>query len=123
MKLNITRKDLLKSKVIEPNWYPVEVVKVDEHPSKAGDSTNWDVHLEVLAPESIAGVTIIRTYSEKAPGFAAEFLTACGANLTEDGGSFEMGAAVGKKIQAKVINEMYNGTMRNKAESFRPLEG
>ena len=122
MKLRITREDLLKSKVIAPEWYPCEVTKVDEHPSKSGDSINWDAYLKILSPEDVAGVTMIRTFNEKAPGFAIEFIEACGGKIdAEAGGEFDLRAAAGRKIMVLVKNEMYNNVLRNKPESFRPL--
>lgn len=122
MKLRISREDLMKSKVIAPEWYPCEVTKVDEHPSKSGDSINWDIHMKVLSPVDVAGVVLIRTFNEKAPGFAVEFIEACGGKIdAENGGDFELGAATGRKLNVLVKNEMYNGTMRNKADGFRPL--
>jgi hypothetical protein len=122
MKLKITREDLLRSKVVAPEWYPTEITKVDEHPSKAADSINWDVTLKILAPPECEGVTIIRTFNEKAPGFAVNFLKACGAKIDEaTGGEFDMQAAVGRKVLTYVKNETWQGTMRNKAEDFRPV--
>jgi hypothetical protein len=124
MKLRITPEDLKRSLIITPDWYPCEIMKVDEHPSKSGDSMNWDVYFTVLSPEQFAGVPIIRTFNEKAPGFAIEFIAACGGNIDpESGGEFELTAAKGKKIEVQVQNEMYNNVLRNKAVSFRPLNG
>jgi len=121
MKLKISREDLLRSKVVAPEWYPVEITKVDEHPSKSGDSTNWDVTLKLQDPPEVNGVTVIRTFNEKAPGFAVNFLKACGAKIDEQGGEFDMQAAVGRKLLVYIKNETWNGVMRNKAEDFRPL--
>jgi hypothetical protein len=122
MKLRISREDLLKSKIVEPGWYPSEVIKVDEATSKAGDSMNWNVTVRLLAPDAFAGVTIIRTFNEKAPGFAVNFLKACGANIGEDGGEFDMSASMGRKLMSYIKTDIYNGQQKNKAEDFRPIE-
>ena len=121
MKLRITRDDLLKSKIVEPGWYPTEVAEVKEAPTKAGDSTNWNVTLRIQAPVEFAGVTVIRTFNEKGAGFAINFLKACGAVISEEGAEFDMQAAIGRKIMTYIKTEEYQGTPKNRAEDFRPM--
>lgn len=118
MKLRITADDLLRTKIVEPGWYPATVTKVDEHPSKAGDSINWDVTFQILGDKE-AGVSCIRTFNEKAPGFAVPFLVACGAK--EGPGEFDLAATTGRKLMIFIKTSMYNNKARNEVSEFRPI--
>jgi len=119
-KVTITPQDVLRSKVIKPDWYPVEIKDLKDEPSSTDGSMNTVVSFEV-ADGDYAGVPLVRFFNEKAPGFWIEYFRACGAEVTEAGGSYDPFATKGMKIQVHVSNEMYKGQMRNSVDGFRPL--
>ena len=76
MKLNISREDFLRGKLVDPEWYSAEITGVDEDPSKKGDCTNWKVNFRILEDGPFKDVPVIKTFNEKAPGIAIPFFTA-----------------------------------------------
>lgn len=121
MKLNITPEDLLRGTIVESDWYPVEIKEVEESQAKTDGSALWTIKMNILSGKFI-GVPLQRVFSEKAPGFAIEFLQACGAKIGKEGGEFELAAAKGKKILAHVVTGMYQNRPKNDVDSFKPLQ-
>ena len=120
-KIQITREALLRGKIVTPDWYPCEIVSVDEHLSKAGDSINWDVDHKIL-DGPFKDVVVRRVFNEKAPGFAIDFLKAFDVEIDEEvGGEFDMHAAKGKKCMVEIKTEMYLNRPKNVVNSYRPL--
>lgn len=127
-RLVITPQDVKRSTVLDAGWFPVEVTEVREEPSSKGDSKNIIIDLVGLVsndPEKNkgAGVPLRRYFSEKAPGFATNFILSCGVKVGDDGGEFELSNAVGKKMEAYVKPRMFEGSLRNDVADFRPLGG
>ena len=127
-RLTITPQDMKRSTVLNQGWYPVEVVAVTEEPNAKGDSTNIIVDLVGIAsndPEKNlgAGVPLRRYFTEKAPGFAVNFIKACGGNISDEGGTFDIASSVGRKLEAFVKPRPYEGRLTNDVADFRKLEG
>ncbi len=118
---NITREDLLRSKLVTPGWYDAKVVTVEQVPAKTDGSTNTNVEIRILGG-GFEGVLIKRTFSEKAPSFAISFIEAVtGKPIGADGGQFDIEKSVDVKLKAYIKNEEYQNRMVNRAEDFRAI--
>lgn len=123
--VEFTRTDILRGKVLEPGWYPMEVKSVTEEVSSKGDSTNYVVELEVLSPAHVVGTPLKVYFNEKAKGRMIPFVNACGADVNDKTVSVEKPMAididkcVNKKVQGYVKNETYDGRTINKVEDWR----
>jgi hypothetical protein len=113
--------DLLRNRIIPPGWY---VLDIQGHrtwsPSKAGDSDNmfFECVVEKNADNGdtdFAGVPIELMFNSKpkAKGFMEGFLRGMGVNV-ESKTRYDMESAVGKKIEAFIENDTYNGRLVNK---------
>jgi hypothetical protein len=127
-KLTISASDMKRSTVLDQGWYLVEVTSVNEEPNAKGDSTNIIVDLVGLPSSDpdknkASGVPLRRYFTEKAPGFAVNFIKACGGSVSDEGGTFDLSSAVGRKLQAFVKPRPYEGRMTNDVADFRALEG
>jgi len=126
----VTREDMLRSKVLDPGWYPVIIKKVSQEKAKSdgGQSTNTWIDMTVLGgPDQQDGsrpndTPLRRCFSEKAPGFIIPYLQACGASVKTEGGNYDIEKSIGKKIQAYVKNRLWEGNLQNDVVDFRALE-
>ncbi len=127
-KLTISPQDMKRSVVLDQGWYNVEVTTVTEEDNAKGDAKNIVVDLVGLPSadpdkNKAAGVPLRRYFTEKAPGFAVNFIRACGASVGDEGGTFDIASSVGRKMQAFVKPRPYEGRMTNDVADFKPLEG
>jgi hypothetical protein len=127
-KLTINPQDMKRNTVLDQGWYPVEVTAVNEEPNSKGDAQNIIVDLVGLSSSDsdknkAAGVPLRRYFTEKAPGFAVNFIRACGGVVGEEGGTFDIASSVGRKLEAFVKPRPYEGRMTNDVADFRKLEG
>lgn len=112
--------DLLRSKVVTPGWYRLNLGLVSEwSPSKDQQSNNCLIEaiIEKNADNGdteFAGVPVTIQFNDKpkARGFIEGFLRALGVDVTV--GRFDLAAAQGKQIDAFVENETYEGRIRNR---------
>jgi hypothetical protein len=124
----ITERDILRSKVLDPGWYKVRVDKVSQEPSADQSSTNTWIDLTTLdGPlqkdgSSPTKVPLRRCFSEKAPGFAINYIKACGGTVGAQGGTIDMKKSEGKTIMAYVANRLWDGNMQNDVKDFRASE-
>jgi hypothetical protein len=115
--------------VVDAGWYPVHVDSVTEEINKKGDAQNIIVDVTLVTSgdeekDKFAGVSVRHWFSEKAPGMAQGFITACGGTIdAETGGEFELGNAVGKTIEAFIKPRQFEGRALNSMTQFRPLGG
>lgn len=125
--IKFSNSDLLRDKIVDPGWY---TLLINTHrtwtPTKDGQSEN--MHFDCIIERNgdngdttFAGVPIILMFNSKptAQGFIRGFLRALGVELAADK-MYDMNAAVGRRIDAFIENNMYNGRLSNKANnSFR----
>lgn len=117
----ITPEDMLRDKVLDPGWYPAKVKEVSQEPAKTDGSTNTIVDLTVASGPN-AGVPLRRYFSEKAPGFALNFIRSLGVALGPQGGTVDLSKAKGKVVEVYVKNETWEGRLRNSVEDFRAVQ-
>jgi hypothetical protein len=121
----ITEKDMLRSKILDVGWYKVKVDKVSQEPSNDKTSTNTWIDMTVMEgpPQkdgsSANNTPLRRCFSEKAPGFAVNYIRACGGAIDAKGGTIDMKKSEGKMIMVYVGNKLYEGNMQNDPKDFR----
>jgi len=118
--ITITKRDILRSKIVTPAWYRVHVEEVGEKTAKSGTSQNYPVEGTILfnadnGSKEFEGVPTPGNwmFNEKAIGLAVDFLKACGAEVDLEGGRFELSDAVGKDIDVFIGNGVYEGKTQN----------
>ena len=118
----ITREDLLRGRTVSPGWYPFIVKNAEKGEAKTDGSMKVDVELVVLEGP-FKDIPISRTFSEKAPGFAVNYLESIMHKKIDPdkGGQFDFSATVGKKVWGYVKNDTYQNRLVNRVEDFRPL--
>lgn len=113
--------DLLRNKVVEPAWY---LLDIQEHrtwtPTKDGQSNNC--HFECVieknadnVSQDFANVPIELQFNDKpkAKGFIEGFLRGLGVDI-QSNARYDLKMAVGKKIEAFIENDNYNGRLINR---------
>jgi len=118
--LEISQKDIDRSKLITPGYYQIRVDKHSEALSSKGDSTNFILEGTILCNDD-NGSTEFQgvpapywNFNSKAPGFAVGFLTALKGGEEIRPGRFDLSAAVGKVVAAEIKNELFEGRMVNR---------
>jgi hypothetical protein len=116
-----TDSDLMRNKVVEPAWYVLDIQgHRDWTPSKAGDSNNcfFECVIEKNADNgdtTYAGVPVEVMLNDKpkARGFIEAWLRGLGVDV-QSKQRYNGEAAVGRKIEAFIENDTYNGRLVNK---------
>lgn len=123
-KFQITREDILRSKTVDPGWYKGLVKNVVQKAAKTDKSTNTEVHFILQDAGAFSGIPVTGRFSEKAPGFAINFVAALLGenNIGEEGGEWDFDRAIGKTIEIMVVNDMYDGRLTNKVVDYRAIQ-
>lgn len=125
--ISFTQRDLLRSTVVTPGWYLVEVNEVTEKPSKDQASTNFPVEATIIQNDDngdtqFAGVPIDWMFNSKAIGFAAGYLAALGIT-PEVGQRLDLAKTKGEKLVVFIENETYMGNVKNRVNhKYRPVK-
>lgn len=119
--ISFSDSDLLRNRVVEPAWY---VLDIQEHrtwsPTKDGQSNNCHFETVILknadnGSDDYSGVPITLQFNDKpkARGFIEGFLRGLGVEVSANT-RYDLNSAVGKKIEAFVENDTYNGRLINR---------
>jgi hypothetical protein len=119
--IQFSDEDMKRDAVVEPAWY---VLNIQNHrtwsPTKDGQSNNchYDTIIEKNADNGsvdFAGVPIVLQFNDKpgATGFIKAFLRGLGVEL-QSKVRYDLNSAVGKKIEAFIENDTYNGRIVNR---------
>src|SRR5690606_28126899 len=120
--VDFTDSDLLRNKILPPDWYKVSIDEVEPwKPSKNGQTNNKLFSCTVLCnattgeEEGIAGIPIYIQLNDspKAKGFIEAFLRVLGIDV-QPGTRYDLDSAVGKVVTAFIENETYEGRVRNR---------
>lgn len=120
--LDFSNDDLLRSQIVIPGWYLIELGEYEEKLSSAGDSTNMvfrDCKIIRNAEDGsdqFAGVPVFVRFNTKAKGFIVGFLRAFGIE-PRSGERYDLSAFSGRQIIAFIGNSEYQGNMQNNVES------
>lgn len=126
MRAIITPDDLKRSDLVDPGWYPAEIVEYKEEDAETDGSTNSIFIFKILEPEKARGVMPRKLFNEKALGFGKNMWKALalpydakkGYELTSE----LFAAQVGKKLKIYVKRGKSNkGNEFNDVSDFQPL--
>lgn len=116
-RVTFTQEDILRAKLLPPNWYSMIVAKYQEDVAGTDGSALYVYEIKIDGGP-FNGVPIRYQISEKAQGMGIEFFEACG-NEVKIGVSLEYDKQVGKKIDGFVQRSEYKGRGKNEIVSFR----
>lgn len=119
--INIGAEDVLRSKIMKPEWYEAVVKECRVEENKAKDANNYVTEF-LIAQEPYKGVPITVWFSEKAPGFMIPFIIALGGKIDEKGGQFDPSKFANKPIRVHVVNDNYMGRLTNKIDNYMPTK-
>jgi hypothetical protein len=120
-RFNVSPADVAQGKLCQkPGWKLLEIVKYAEEPNKAKDATNYVFDFQVREEGVDNNITIRVWFSEKAPGFAVQFLKALGAEEKPDGSmSVDFTSAlVGRRINGFISRGEYKGKPTNQIDDY-----
>lgn len=124
MRARITPDDLAAGQLLQPGWYPAEIVKYIEEPANTDGSTNAIVHFKVLGSKG-KGARFRSLYNEKAMGFASGLLIALGAKVNPETGidvDLSEATTVGRKVDVNIRRgETSRKNPFNDAYEFAPI--
>lgn len=112
--VTFTKGDLMATTTVDPGWYSFIIDKVDgPKASKNGDSINFEVTFRLIDNQKYEGKEIRQTYNSKLIGkFSPVFTAALG--IPVEPGQMNTDDLVGKKLDGKVENELYEGQLLSK---------
>lgn len=122
-KVNFTEDDMARSRTVESaGWHLTEVIKHEEGAAKTDNSKLFKWQLKVLDGE-YKGMIVYYQLSEKAMGMGTNFAKACGAKVDPKKGlsGWDTESPVGKRIEAYIKPDVYNGKPKNDVADFRPV--
>jgi hypothetical protein len=115
--IQLTEKDILQGKVVNPDWYRMRIDSVGEKLSKDGGSTNYPVDGVIIESENgdkeFAGVPITWNFNSKAIGFVTGLFEALGESVSA-GERIQLEALEGREVLVFVENGEYEGRTVNR---------
>lgn len=135
MEINFSKGDLLQGQAITPGWYKGTIIKdeIKVENNRIDNAITLNFEDPTLAEDDRTIVHTFYNAIDKGKGFLVIYMSALlnkpVKELTEGlekgqmyGFSIGEGKNVGKKIQFKLTNEMFNGRPQNRVETFIPYE-
>jgi hypothetical protein len=119
--------DILRSKLLDSGWASFLVSRLEGPTASAKkDSMNYVFWLSLIDAQNseMNGKEIGARFNSKAIGMITPFLAACKGIPAKDmvAGEYDLDAAVGTKVDAKVIVDTYEGQLKNDFETFLPYK-
>ena len=119
---NISKEDLLRSKIVKPGVYTLLLKNVTEGPGKNDPLSNTitlDFVIESGVDPAAVGVPVKYWLSEKAAGLATGFLEAISGKKIDDAVQIpDMASLVGRKVKAYIKTNNFEGRPQNKIDGF-----
>lgn len=125
MKQFLTPDDLKRGDLVNPGWYPTEIVDYDEKDAGTDGSTNCFFHFKII-DGPFKGVVIRKLFNEKALGFGKNLWATLKFPFDPVKG-YELStelfrSTIGQKMQTYVKRgESNKGNAYNDATDWRPL--
>lgn len=123
-KITFSEEDLLRSKIIKPDWYVVKVTHVGTKPSSGNNpetTTIWPIDGVIIRASDgnteFAGVPTPAGWNfndnPKAKGFMVGFFNAFGIDV-KPGATINLEAAEGRELEVRIENAEFEGRIVNK---------
>jgi hypothetical protein len=126
-RFSFSKEEILAGTVVPADWYPVEIVKVDEKPMKVDDgSINFFVSVKILAGEYANVPVYSYVANSKAMGFAKNLMAAilgiAPSELKADEDlDLSTATAAGKQVDCYIVMGEYEGRANNKLQDWALL--
>ena len=117
--IRFTQKDLDAGKPFEAGWRPVKILGEQDKLTKAKDSINHIITLEVTLDGNEVR-EFEHNFSDKAPGFARDFIGICLGKDPEIGIDYDLSKFVGLELFAEFSKEIYKDA-KNPNDRGRPV--
>src|SRR5262245_28924793 len=126
MRAIISPDDLKRGELVDPGWYPCEIVEYKEEEAKTDGSTNCIYYFKVTDHPKYKGAIFKRLFNEKAMGFGKNLWAALDFPYDAEAGYIietpQLAAQVGKKVNVYVKRGQSNkGNDFNDVSDFRKL--
>lgn len=112
-------RDLLRGRVVDPDWYRVLIDEIDAEGELSRDqkSTNYKVEVTILfqadtGDAKFRGIPVTYNFNSKAMGFTRGLFEACGLPLKAKE-RYRLEACAGKEIDMFIGNKPYQGRTLN----------
>jgi hypothetical protein len=118
--IRFTKDDFMMGKVMKPGYYHALVKGIVPKPAKSDASTVYNIQLKVVEKGENFGVPITDYMSEKALGIGGIRLVRAlnGGNEPKPDENYDLENGRGKIVKIHVINEMYNGRLKNTVDDY-----
>jgi hypothetical protein len=117
--VEISERDFLRSKVVEPAWYRVRIDTIGSSTSSKGDSINYTLEGTIICNDDTGDTTFAGVptpwwgFNSKAMGLMIGFLQALGLEPAP-GKRFELSHAQGKEVVVNIKNDLFEDRIVNK---------
>lgn len=116
--IEFSNEDILRGKLVEPAWYRMKIGDTKTAMSKDGQSTNYEVEMTIIknadnGNEEFTGVPVSARFNSKAKGFMVGYFAALGIEVGP-GRPFNLGASMGREIDAFVERNEFEGKLSNR---------
>jgi hypothetical protein len=125
MRQILSPEDLKRGELVEPGWYPVEIVEYKEEEAKTDGSTNSIFYLKVIDGKN-KGASLMVRFNEKALGFGKQMFASLGVPKDATGG-YELSTElfqqfVGRQLKVYVARGKSNkGNEFNDVKDYQPI--
>ena len=121
---DFTDDQLAIGRIVDPDWYPVEVSDVEDAPSKTDGSMNTNLTMRILNGK-FKGTLLYRNFNEKpkARGFIADFFRKAIGIEPTTGQVYNMDESlIGTQFYVLVEHNEYKGRIQNNVVDFRKID-
>lgn len=123
--ISFSKSDLLRTTVVDPAWYEIEVQTVGEWElASKGNSNNLEMDSIVIrnadsGDTKFAGVPVTLRFNDQpsARPFIEGFLRSIGVNVKAE--TYDLKNSVGRKLTVFVKNGTWQGRLKNEVEAYR----
>lgn len=125
--IRFSKADILRTQTMEQQWASFEIVATGDRKNDAGDGRNYDVTFQLIEHKNadLNGKEFKRTFSSKAIGMMIPLIAAVNdtdINTIKEEFDFDIDALRGRKLDGKIITDMYNNRPTNKVEEYLPYK-
>lgn len=116
--INVTKADLLKTKVYDAGWYPARIAKVGAL-EKSADGNSINCRITFALGGGAEGKEIDNTFNSKLWGMLDPLHQAVFGKAMDEG-SFDTDTLLGKDCDVSLVVDTYKGNLQNKIAGYLP---